>query len=90
MQATVHPIDGVPGPQDNSWVDAVLTHLGTPAGALVARPLGVGPGAVVAFGPTAATPPASRPDRSPPAPAPRTGSPTSAPAPAPAGPATCS
>jgi hypothetical protein len=49
MQATVHPIDGVPGPQDNSWVDAVLTHLGTPAGALVARPLGVGPGAVVAF-----------------------------------------
>ena len=49
MQATVHPIDGVPGPQDNSWVDAVLTHLGTPAGALVARPLGVGAGAVVAF-----------------------------------------
>jgi hypothetical protein len=47
MQATVHPIDGVPGPQDNSWVDAVLAHLGTPAGALVARPLGVGPGAVV-------------------------------------------
>ncbi|HEV7657102.1 MAG TPA: hypothetical protein VGP36_20550 [Mycobacteriales bacterium] len=52
MKATVHPVDGVPGPQDNSWVDAVLTALGAeaiPAGALIARPLGVGPGAVVAF-----------------------------------------
>jgi len=53
MQATVHLIDGVPGPQDNSWVDAVLAHLGGTA-ALVARPIGLGPGAVVAFG-TAAT-----------------------------------
>lgn len=52
MQATVHPIDGVPGPQDNSWVDAVLTALrshAVPAGALVARPLGVGPGYVAAL-----------------------------------------
>jgi hypothetical protein len=49
MKATVHPADGVPGPQDNTWVDAVLTALGAEAGALVARPLGLGPGAVVAF-----------------------------------------
>jgi hypothetical protein len=49
MHATVHPIDGVPGPQDNSWVDAVLTALRAPAGALVARPLGLGPGFVIAF-----------------------------------------
>lgn len=49
MQATVHLIDGVPGPQDNSWVDAVLAHLDGTA-ALVARPIGLGPGAVVAFG----------------------------------------
>jgi hypothetical protein len=52
MQATVHLVDGVPGPQDNSWVDAVLAHLGGTA-ALVARPIGLGPGAVVAFGPAA-------------------------------------
>jgi hypothetical protein len=52
MQATVHLVDGVPGPQDNSWVDAVLAEL--PAGALIARAIGLGPGAVVAFG-TAAT-----------------------------------
>ena len=49
MQATVHLVDGLPGPQDNSWVDAVLAQLGGPA-ALVARPIGLGPGAVVAFG----------------------------------------
>jgi hypothetical protein len=52
MKATVHPVDGVPGPHDNSWVDAVLTALraeAIPAGALVARPLGIGPGAVLAF-----------------------------------------
>jgi hypothetical protein len=54
MQATVHSLDGVPGPHDNSWVDAVLAHLDRPAGALVARPLGLGPGALVAFGPAAA------------------------------------
>jgi hypothetical protein len=54
MQATVHLVDGVPGPQDNSWVDAVLAHLDRPAGTLVARPIGLGPGLVVAFG-TAAT-----------------------------------
>ena len=53
MQATVHLVDGLPGPQDNSWVDAVLAHLDGTA-ALVARPIGLGPGAVVAFG-TAAT-----------------------------------
>jgi hypothetical protein len=52
MHASVHPIDGVPGPQDNSWVDAVLTALrsrAVPAGALVARPVGLGPGYVIAF-----------------------------------------
>jgi hypothetical protein len=49
MQATVHLVDGVPGPQDNSWVDAVLARLDGTA-ALVARPIGLGPGAVVAFG----------------------------------------
>jgi hypothetical protein len=52
MHASVHPIDGVPGPQDNSWVDAVLTALrsrAVPAGALVARPVGLGPGFVIAF-----------------------------------------
>ena len=54
MQATVHLVDGVPGPQDNSWVDAVLAHLDRTAGALVARPIGLGPGVVVGFG-TAAT-----------------------------------
>jgi hypothetical protein len=54
MQATVHELDGVPGPQDNSWVDAVLAHLDTPAGALVARPFGLDPGALVVFGPAAA------------------------------------
>lgn len=50
MHATVHALDGVPGPQDNSWVDAVLTTLGHPTGALVGRPLGLGPGWAVAFG----------------------------------------
>jgi hypothetical protein len=50
MQATVHYLDGVSGPQDNSWVDAVLNHLDRPDGALIARPLGLGPGVVVAFG----------------------------------------
>ena len=54
MQATVHDLDGVPGPQDNSWVDAVLAHLDRPAGALVARPLGLGAGALVTFRPAAA------------------------------------
>lgn len=52
MHATVHPIDGVPGPHDDSWVDAVLTALrarAVPAGALVARPLDLGPGRVVAL-----------------------------------------
>jgi hypothetical protein len=49
MNATVHPIDGVPGPQDNSWVDAVLTNLRPRVGALVARPMGLGPGVVIAF-----------------------------------------
>ena len=52
MHATVHALDGVPGPQDDSWVDAVLTALrarAVPVGALVARPLGLGAGAVVAL-----------------------------------------
>ena len=52
MHATVHPLDGVPGPQDNSWVDPVLTALrarAVPAGALVARPIGLGSGLVVAL-----------------------------------------
>jgi hypothetical protein len=51
MQATVHLVDGVPGPQDTSWVDAVLDRLDRSAGALVARAIGLGPGVVVAFGP---------------------------------------
>ena len=50
MQATVHLVDGVPGPQDNSWVDAVLADLDRPAGALVGRAIGLGPGVAVAFG----------------------------------------
>jgi hypothetical protein len=49
MQATVHHIDDIPGPQDTSWVDAVLATVDHPAGALVARPLGLGPGVLVAF-----------------------------------------
>jgi len=52
MHATLHQIDGIPAPQDTSWVDDVLTCLrarATPAGALVTRPLGSGPGAVIAF-----------------------------------------
>ena len=51
MQATLHELDGVPGPQDNSWVDAVLAHLDHPAGTLIARPLSLGPGVLVVFGP---------------------------------------
>ncbi len=51
MQATIHFVEAVPGPQDNAWVDAVLAHLGGTA-ALVARPIGLGPGVVVAFGTT--------------------------------------
>jgi hypothetical protein len=50
MQATVHFVDGVPGPQDNSWVDAVLSTVDHPAGALVARSLGIAPGVLVTFG----------------------------------------
>jgi hypothetical protein len=50
MYATVHPIDAVPGPQDNTWVDAVLAARPADAGALVARPLGIGPGCLVALG----------------------------------------
>jgi hypothetical protein len=53
MQATVHLVDAVPGPYDNSWVDAILAHLDRPAGALVARAIGLGPGVLVAFGTTA-------------------------------------
>jgi hypothetical protein len=53
MQATLYELDGVPGPQDDTWVDAVLAALAPPAGAIVGRPLGLGPGLVVAFGPTA-------------------------------------
>jgi hypothetical protein len=52
MHATVHTIDGIPGPQDTSWVDAVLTALrsgGVPAGALVCAAMGTGPGTVVAL-----------------------------------------
>lgn len=52
MHATVHSIEGIPGPQDTSWIDAVLTALrsrGVPAGALVAAALGMGPGTVVAL-----------------------------------------
>jgi len=52
MHATVHTIDGIPGPQDTSWVDEVLTALraaATPAGALITRPLGPGPGCVIAL-----------------------------------------
>ena len=52
MHATVHTIDGIPGPQDTSWVDEVLTALrsgGVPAGALVCAAMGMGPGTVVAL-----------------------------------------
>lgn len=52
MHATLHPVQDVPGPQDTAWVDAVLTALrsrATPAGALVARPLGPGAGTAVAL-----------------------------------------
>ena len=52
MHATVHTIDGIPGPHDTSWVDEVLTALrsgGVPAGALIAAPMGMGPGTVVAL-----------------------------------------
>lgn len=49
MHTTVHPLHGVPGPQDTSWVDAVLTALAPRAGALIAAPLGLGPGALIAF-----------------------------------------
>jgi hypothetical protein len=49
MNITVHPLDGVPGPQQTGWVDAVLTTPRPRAGALVAAPLGLGPGALVAF-----------------------------------------
>jgi hypothetical protein len=54
MQATIHHLDGVPGPQDNAWVDAVLAHLDRPAGALVGRSLGIGPGMLITFGPAPA------------------------------------
>jgi hypothetical protein len=56
MYATVHRIDGVPGPQDDTWDDAVLTALSSrtvPVGTLVARPVGVGPGLAVALWPDA-------------------------------------
>jgi hypothetical protein len=49
MNLTVHPVDGVPGPQDTRWVDAVLSGLRSPAGVLVAAPLGLGPGALIVF-----------------------------------------
>lgn len=52
MHATVHTVEGIPGPQDRSWVDEVLTALhsrGVPAGALVAAPLGLGPGTAIAL-----------------------------------------
>ena len=52
MHATVHTVEGIPGPQDTAWVDEVLTALrsrGVPAGALIAAPLGMGPGTVVAL-----------------------------------------
>jgi hypothetical protein len=52
MHATVHTIDGIPGPQDTSWVDEVLTALragGVPAGALVCAPMGIGPGTALAL-----------------------------------------
>jgi hypothetical protein len=49
MNLTVHAIDAVPGPQDTRWVDAVLSTLRPRAGALVAGPLGIGPGALIAF-----------------------------------------
>ncbi|HST65002.1 MAG TPA: hypothetical protein VLM05_07415 [Mycobacteriales bacterium] len=52
MYATVHRIDGAPGPQDDTWDDAVLTALSAaavPLGTLVARPVGVGPGLAVAL-----------------------------------------
>jgi hypothetical protein len=52
MYATVHAIADTPGPQDISWVDAVLAALrarAVPAGALVAAPMDLGPGTVVAL-----------------------------------------
>jgi hypothetical protein len=56
MNLTVHPVDRIPGPQDTRWVDAVLSTLRSPAGALVAAPLGIGPGALVTFRTGAADP----------------------------------
>lgn len=49
MNLTVHPLEGIPGPQDTRWVDAVLSTLRTPAGVLVAAPLGIDPGALIVF-----------------------------------------
>lgn len=49
MNITVHSIDGIPGPQDTRWVDAVLSTLRAPAGVLVAAPLGIEPGALIVF-----------------------------------------
>ena len=52
MYATVHQIDELPGPHDTSWADdvlAALRALATPAGALVSRPIGPGPGSDVAL-----------------------------------------
>lgn len=52
MYATVHPLQGMPGPQDTGWVDPLLTLLRSraiPAGALVAVPMGTGAGTVIAL-----------------------------------------
>jgi len=52
MYATLHRIDGIPGPHDSRWVDEVLDLLrstAVPAGALIAVPMGTGPGTVVAL-----------------------------------------
>jgi hypothetical protein len=52
MHATLHQIDGNPGPQDSSWVDEVLSALPADAplaGVLVTRQLVPGPGFLLAF-----------------------------------------
>jgi hypothetical protein len=52
MYATVHTLDSIPDPQQTGWVDEVLAAVratNVSAGALVARPLGMGPGTLVAF-----------------------------------------
>ncbi len=52
MYATMHDVTGLPGPQDDSWVDEVLDAVrasGAPTGLLVSRGITYGDGRLVAF-----------------------------------------